>query len=88
MEEQIDKDTWVSGKRGAGGFLIYRNTSSSITQLLPSCSHLPAPPTRPFSAPPCQMVTYLWTERGFTDKDEASAKPTASKFPERQHLVS
>ena len=33
------------------------------------------------------MVTYLWAGRGFTDKDEALAKPTASKFPEKQHLV-
>jgi hypothetical protein len=28
------------------------------------------------------MVTYLWEGRGFTDKNEMSAKPTASKSRE------
>lgn len=33
------------------------------------------------------MVTYLWEGGGFTDKDEAAAKPAASKFPEKLPLV-
>lgn len=62
------------GQWQAGWFLIYRNTSRTITQPLPSCFHLPTPPTRPFSAPLGQMMTYLWG-REFTDKDGASANP-------------